>query len=56
MTTTALDHEHWCLPTAGEDAPRIEVYYGERRDELDRVTSRPRITRCQECGAQTVTG
>lgn len=53
MTTTlSIEHEKFCLPRPGEDAPRIESFttstYGE--DGVT-ATGRVRTTRCFECGA-----
>lgn len=56
MAADTLRHEPFCLPRTGEDAPRTESYRAERTDEQGRVTSRPTIYRCQECGAQVVIG
>lgn len=59
MTTPTdnLFHERFCLPRPGETAPRIETYTAERTGS-DGVTvlSRPLVTRCIECGAETVDG
>lgn len=51
-----LQHEDYCLPRPGADAPRIESYRSERTDDTGRVTSRPVVTRCIECGAQETRG
>lgn len=51
-----LRHEPFCTPRPGEDRPRIERFRAERTDEWGHVASRPVVTRCQECGVQTVTG
>lgn len=57
MTTTDnLQHEPYCLPQPGETEPRIESYRAERSDDMGRVISRPRVTRCIECAAQIVEG
>ena len=55
-TTTTLKHEDYCQPRVGETEPRTETYPAERSDPDGRITSRPTITRCQECGAQVVVG
>ncbi len=56
-STTAIEHESYCLPRPGEDEPRIETFRAARtgQDGIT-VTSRPVVTRCVECGSQTVTG
>lgn len=51
-----LKHEDWCLPGVGETQPRIESFLAERTDSFGKVTSRPRVTRCCECGTQRVDG
>ncbi len=48
-TTTDLDHAEYCLPRPGNDLPRVETFPYSRDD--GRVA---RITRCVECGVQTV--
>ncbi len=55
-TTDNLPHELYCRPREGEDEPRIESFTVARTDDRGRVISRPRITRCVECGSQTVQG
>lgn len=58
MTTTeAIRHEPFCLPRPGNDEPRIETFRTERYGE-DGITviARPTVTRCVECGEQTVEG
>lgn len=54
---TTIKHEEFCLPRPGEPEPRIETFPAERY-AADGVTvvSRPRVTRCCECGAQVVDG
>lgn len=56
MSTTApeIEHEPFCLPRPGEGGPRIDSFLADRTDEAGHVTSRPRVTRCCECGAQVV--
>ncbi len=56
-STAAIEHESYCLPRPGEDAPRTEAFRAERygKDGIT-VVSRPVVHRCQECAAQTVTG
>jgi len=58
-TSTAarqLEHEKFCMPRPGETEPRIESFTAERTDPAGRVTSRPTVTRCCECGSQVVEG
>ncbi len=56
-STTALVHEGYCLPRPGYTEPRIETFT-VRRTGPDGTTilGYARVTRCQECGAQTVSG
>ncbi len=54
--TENLPHEPFCTPRMGEPGPRIETFRAERTDENGKVTSRPLVTRCLECAAQTVHG
>lgn len=54
--TITLEHEHFCLPRPGAPEPRTETYRAERTNEAGVVTSRPTVTRCIECGAQTIVG
>lgn len=63
MTTTKpvpnaelIRHAPFCQSQPGEAAPRIESYLASREDDQGRVTSRPRVTRCQECAEQVVVG
>ncbi len=55
INTVEIEHEKFCLPRPGAKEPRIESFRSERI-AADGVTvaSRPRVTRCQECGAQIV--
>ena len=56
-TTAAIEHERFCLPQPGEDEPRTETFRAERTGpDGVTVTSRPTVTRCLECAAQTVSG
>ncbi len=56
-TTTTIDHEKFCLPRPGADEPRIESFTVPRTAQ-DGVThiGQARVTRCIECGAQSVEG
>jgi len=56
MLADTLIHEFWCAPRPDEREPRIETFRAERTDADGRVTSRPVVTRCQECAAQNVIG
>lgn len=55
-TTTSVPHEEFCRPREGEDEPRVESFTVTRTDDRGVVTSRPRITRCVECGSQILQG
>lgn len=56
MTDNSLIHEPFCLALPGESEPRTETFRAERTDDQGRVTSRPVVHRCVECGSQIVTG
>lgn len=46
-----IHHEHWCQPTGGRDAIRVEQYLAYTDDEkTGRSLPSKRVTRCQECG------
>lgn len=56
-TTTALEHQTYCLPRPGNDAPRVESYRLPRWSD-DGVTQVGSVTvvRCTECGRATYDG
>ncbi len=54
--TDSIQHEQWCQPQMGEPGPRIESFRSERTNDSGHVIARPVVTRCIECGEQTVTG
>ena len=58
MTTThqRIDHAEFCTPRPGEPGPRLETFRAERSDENGRVIGRPLVSRCIDCGEQTVQG
>ncbi len=58
MTTdsSGILHAPFCQAQPGEPGPRIESFRAERTNENGLVISRPAVTRCVECGEQTVTG
>ncbi len=60
MTTpsvTAVLHEPFCLPRAGEPEPRMESYRLPRyAGDGTTVVSHATVQRCIECGAQVVIG
>lgn len=58
MTTTTdpIQHMHWCGPTGDRQEVRIETFRAERTDTNGVVIARPRVSRCLECGEQTVQG
>lgn len=51
-----IQHASFCMAQPGEPGPRIESFRGERTDDTGFVTARPLVTRCLECGEQTVEG
>ncbi len=55
--TTHIEHEKFCLPRPGADEPRIESFTVPRTAQ-DGVThvGYARVTRCIECGSQSVEG
>ncbi len=55
-TTSEIQHADFCRPRPGEAEPRTESYLAERTNGAGVVTSRPRVTRCIECGEQVVHG
>ncbi len=54
--TTAFQHEEFCLPRPGEDAPRVESYGLDRENDHGQVIATVRCVRCQECGAISYDG
>jgi len=55
--TATIEHEPFCLPRPGESEPRIESFPVTRYGSDGYPTgSRATVTRCQECGAQTLVG
>ncbi len=54
--TTTFEHESFCGPRPGEDAPRIETYGAHRYNEQGFVIGTARVVRCQECAAATYDG
>ncbi len=55
--TTHIDHEKFCLPRPGADEPRVESFTVPRTgpDGVTRI-GQARVTRCIECGSQSVEG
>ena len=57
MITTTFEHQKWCLPRPGEDAPRMERYsiprYG---DDGKMKVADVLCLRCMECGNATYDG
>lgn len=49
-----IEHELFCQPRPDSEAIRMESFLAERHNDSGAVVSRPRVTRCMECGAQVV--
>ncbi len=56
MTTTTFEHEEFCLPHPGEDAPRVETSAASRYDEQGFVVGTVQVRRYMDCGAATYDG
>ncbi len=56
MITTTLEHEPFCLPRPGEDAPRIEKYSAYRYNEQGIAVSTIHVVRCTECAVAAYDG
>lgn len=56
MTTATIQHADFCKPRPELREPRTESYLAERTNEYGIVIARPLVTRCIECGEQTVQG
>lgn len=55
--TDTIRHADFCLPRPGETEPRIETFRADRTGEDGlTVVARPVVSRCLECGEQTVDG
>lgn len=51
-----VGHEEFCIPSLGLDEPRVEAFITARVDpRTGQSTSKVRIVRCVECGAQRIT-
>ena len=56
-TTSTVQHEGFCLPRPGLDAPRLETYTQPvYQDDGITPTRYVRVERCIECGAATYDG
>jgi hypothetical protein len=54
-TTPKIRHEEFCQPTGGRTEVRIESYlFYEDSPKGGRSVATHRITRCMECGEQTI--
>ncbi len=51
-----VEHEKFCLPRPGELEPRIEAFSVAVSDAAGAPMGRRDVTRCIECGSQTVDG
>lgn len=49
-TLPFMVHEHFCQPTAGRDAIRVEQFIAYADAPSGRSEPAKRVTRCQECG------
>ncbi|MEJ7831921.1 MAG: hypothetical protein WKF79_03335 [Nocardioides sp.] len=54
--TDNIKHAEFCTPQPGQPGPRIESFRSERTNDTGHVIARPLVTRCVDCGEQTVTG
>ena len=56
VDTPKIRHEEFCQPTGGRTEVRIESYffYGDEGTRGGRPEATHRITRCIECGEQSI--
>lgn len=52
-TLPLIRHEHFCQPTGGRAAVRIEQFLAYRDTQAGRSEPAVRVTRCMECGEAT---